>query len=471
MSLIPNIFNWRNTRKENPTRQSKRNPNSIDFTDSMQCNSALTFGLYHNQYTGMKLAGALAFAPIAVPVWFMGLPIPETANEADQQLLRNITEQFSTFMEQLHVACHRDGTVWIWPFFSAIDGLLHWEMIPDASVVGIVHSVQTCNVIRIITNEELTVTLDDERTATANRRREFTREKVTETWTGQKLPENLTSGTMRNMSGELPIAFANNAEAMATRGHSEYERIIYDLKDYHDIDMMQSATLAKFNTKMISTVKNADEYLKNNGYADISEINVASSDFFMNVEGEKTELLFPTNAYQAYESALKRKFRKIVEGSGIPEICWGIKVEGNLASAEAQMGLLVQFVKDKREQKTKPYQRLFAASMRLMGIVAMQPVSSDIVIKWGALDELSAKTKAEVFKAFAEGVAALINSAGVTKEQLYHLWDSLYPDTTRETMDEFIVGIGRMGKHKQWKDASYVEVMDDPTGFDDNDES
>ena len=44
--------------------------------------------------------------------------------------------------------------------------------------------------------------------------------------------------------------------------------------------------------------------------------------------------------HEAYESALN-KFRKIVEGSGIPEICWGVKVEGNLASAEEQMGLLV----------------------------------------------------------------------------------------------------------------------------------
>lgn len=471
MSLIPNLFNWRNTRKDNPTRQTKRNPNSIDWTDSVQCNTALTQSLYHNQYTGMKLAGALAFAPIAVPVWFMGLPIAETANERDQELLREISEQFSTFMEQLHTACHRDGTVWVWPFFSADDGRLHWEMIPDPSVVAIVRSVQTGNIIKIITNEEFTVTIDDEKEALAIRKRVFTRQSVTETWTGQKLPDDIKSGTMRNMSGELPIAFANNAEATATRGHSDYERIIYDLKDYHDIDLMQSTTLAKFNAKLIITTKNVNEYLANNGYATIAEIDVSTADLFMNVEGETAELLFPTNAHEAYESALKRKFRKIVEGSGIPEICWGIKVEGNLASAEEQMGLLVQFVKDKREQKVKPYQRLFAASMRLMGIVRMQAVSKDIIIKWGALDELSAKTKAEVFQAFAQGVAALINSAGVTKEQLYYLWDSLYPDTTHESVDEFVVGIGRMGKHKQWKDASYVEVMDDPNGFDDNDES
>jgi hypothetical protein len=374
-------------------------------------------------------------------------------------------------MEQLHVSCHRDGTVWVWPFFSAIDGALHWEMIPDPSVVAIVRSVATGNVIKIITEEELTVTLDDKNTALVNRRREFTHELVTEVWTGQKLPENLSSTTKRNMSGELPIAFANNSEANKTRGHSDYERIIYDLKDYHDIDLMQSTTLAKFKTKLVMTVKDPNATLENNGFASIDEIDVAASDFFMQLLDEKIELLFPSNAHEAYESALKRKYRKMVEGSGIPEICWGIKVEGNLASAEEQMGLLIQFVKDKRSQKVKPYKRLFTASLKLLGIVRMQSVSPDIKIQWGALDELSAKTKAEVFGAFAQGVALLIDSAGITKEQLYYMWDSLYPDTTRETVDEFVVGISRMGKHKQWKDASYMDVLDDNTGFDDDDES
>ena len=61
------------------------------------------------------------------------------------------------------------------------------------------------------------------------------------------------------------------------------------------------------------------------------------------------------------KSALKRKFRKIVEGVG--SLKWG--VEGNLASAEEQMGL-VQFVKDKRNQKIKSYTRLFTASVKLL---------------------------------------------------------------------------------------------------------
>ena len=103
---------------------------------------------------------------------------------------------------------------------------------------------------------------------------------------------------------------------------------------------------------------------------------------------------------KAYESALKRKFRKIVEGSGIPEICWGVKVEGNLASAEEQMGLLVQFVKDKRNQKIKSYTRLFTASVKLLSVATMQASkASDIKITWGALDELISQDESEGIQA------------------------------------------------------------------------
>lgn len=454
-------FTWGRRRDSNPTKQPRRVPNARDMTDSLTVNHELTYGLYHNQASGFKLAGALAFNPIAVPVWFMGLPVPESDDDATQELLTEVTDQFSTIMQQMHIECHRDGTLWIWPFFSSVDGKLHWEIIPDGSITAIVRSIETGNVIKIISEEQLTVTVDDRTTAIVGRKRVFTRELVTETWIGQNIPGALKGGTKRNVSGELPIPFANNADATEVRGHSDYERIIYDLKDYHDIDLMQSTTLAKFNAKLIITMKNAKEWLANNGFGSIADVDVAGSDMFLNTADEKAEMLFPTNAHEAYESALKRKFRKIVEGSGIPEICWGVKVEGNLASAEEQMGLLVQFVKDKRSQKVDSYKRLFAASVKLLGTSRMQVASDDIEVTWGALDELSAKTKAEVFKAFADGIGVLVNSAGMTKGQMYRLWDSLYPAITTEDEQGFIEELSGMAKHKQFKDADFDMARDE----------
>ena len=461
------IFSWfTNTKEINPTKQEKRTPNRIDFTDEMQCNAELTKGLWHNNYPGMKLAGALAFNPIAIPVWFMGLPIPESDNEADQELLTQISDQFSSLMKQIHIMTHRDGTVWIHPFFSSKDNQLHWEIIPDSSVINITRDIQTKRIVQLDVDEELTIATKKGKNANVRRTRTFTAEKIIEVWSGDVVAAELKSKSYRNITGELPIPFANNSDATEVRGHSDYERVIYDMKDYHDIDLMQSKTLAKFNIKLNLEVADVKTYLSNNGYDSISDIDVANSDLFISLYGkEKIGLIEPTNAYQAYESALKRKFLKIVEGSGIPEICWGVKTTGNHASAEEQMGMLIQFVQDKREQLNNVYTRLFTASLKLLGITGMRTDLGTITVTWGSLDELSAATKAEVFKNFADGVSKLVESAGMTKAQLYRLWDNLYPEATTETLEDFIEEISFMAKHKQFKDESYLNAMD-LDGFD-----
>jgi len=455
------IFSWFSKPiDQNPTKQKKRTPNKIDFTDEMQCSHDLTRSLYHNSYPGLKLAGALAFNPIAIPVWFMSLPIAESDNEADQELLTQITDQFSSLMKQIHIECHRDGTVWIHPFYSTKDNRLHWEIIPDGSVINIVRDIQTKRIVQLDVDEELTIATKKGKNANVRRTRTFTAEKIIEVWTGDVVAAELKSKSYRNITGELPIPFANNADATEVRGHSDYERIIYDMKDYHDIDLMQSKTLAKFNIKMTQKVKDVKSYLANNGFSSIADVDIPAIDFIMNVDGEETDLLEPARSYEAYESALKRKFRKMVEGSGIPEICWGIKTQGNHASAEEQMGMLIQFVQDKREQLNNVYARLFTASIKLLGITGMRTDLGTITVTWGSLDELSAATKAEVFKNFAEGVSKLVESAGMTKAQLYRLWDNLYPEATKETLEEFIEGISFMAKHKQFKDELYLNALD-----------
>ncbi len=458
---LTDLFNWRSAEKHNPTKQDRRNPAPIDWTDGMQVNRSLTTGLYHNQYTGMKLAGSLAFNPIAIPVWFMGLPVPESADEQTQEKLAAMMADFGGMCKQLHIECHRDGTVWVWPHYSASAKRLIWEVIPDESVQSIVRSAETGEIVELYVAEQLTVSLDDQRTATAIRTRIFSADRIIERWSGQALPEQIKGKAMRNVSGILPIAFANNADAREVRGHSDYERIIYDLKDYHDIDLMQSTILAKFTPKMLWYVSNAKDALANNGYDSISEIDISAADLFLPIyQKEEISFAFPQNAYEAYESVLKRKFRKIVEGSGIPEICWGIKTEGNHASAEEQMGMLVQFVQDKREQITHAYEKLFNASLRIMSIVDMASYDLGASVAWGSLDGLSEKTKAEIFSLFASGVSSLVSSAGASKQQLYSLWDRLYPESTTEDFHQWEVGISRMAKHKQWTGASYLEALD-----------
>jgi len=455
------LFFNRASTNENKTRQRRMNRGVVDWTEGMVVDRDLTYGLYHNEYNGMKLAGSLAFSPIAIPVWFMGLPVAESENDTIQSMLNELTEEYSTLMQQMHTECHRDGTLWVWPYFDAEKRKVRWEIIPDDGV-QILRDPRTGDVTKIIIEQQLTVTIDSGMTTgTAVKKRIFTRDSVTTTWTQSTLRETPANETMPNVARVLPIPFANNADATEVRGHSDYERIVYDLKNYHDIELAQAEVLSKFRPKLIIETKQASTWLANNGFSGVSDIDVSKADLFLNVEGEKTSVLFADNAWQAYESALKRTFRKIVEGSVVPEICWGLKSEGNHASVEEQMGMLLLFVEGKREQKTAAYRDLFTASIRLMGVARMQAVDPDIEIKWGALDKLSAKTKAEVFKAFAEGAARLVDGGAATKQQLYEMWNALYPSSTVETYEEFVQGLSEIAKHKQFRDADYDMARDE----------
>jgi len=71
----------------NPSKQDARRPQTRDWTDSLVANKALTKGLYHGSYPGMKFASALAFTPIAVPVWFMGVPSAKVDDDEKKQAI------------------------------------------------------------------------------------------------------------------------------------------------------------------------------------------------------------------------------------------------------------------------------------------------------------------------------------------------------------------------------------------------
>jgi len=447
-----------------PTKRAPRRPASRDWTDQLVCNIDLTKNLYHNAYPGMKLAGGLAYAPIAVPIWFMGLPIPVSENEKSQEILTQIISNFSIDIKQIHTKSHRDGTCWIWPHYSSKEKKLIWEFIPDDSITDIVKDINTKKIIKIITDEEIQISTGYNKTVYVRRKRIFEENIITVEWLSGKgsVPSELLDTISMNPSGILPIPFANNSENETVRGFSDYERLITDLKDYHDIELKQSQILAKFNPKLCQGVNNVDDWLKANSITDVSTLDIETLDllFYKKDTEDAPKYIFPERAHEAYEKALKRKFKKMVEESLIPEIAWGVKVEGNLASAEKQIEGLIKYVEDKRAQHINSYKLLFEASLRLINITRMRNEKNEIKIEWNKLDAISEETKSNIFRNFAQGITALVGSAGFTKEQLYNLWKTTYPQATEDDFENFKKGISNMGAHNQWKNAQYIEVMD-----------
>ena len=466
-------FSWYKSKENtsNPTKRQPRRPEVIDFTDSLQCNSALTKGLYHNSYPGMKLAGSMCYTPIAVPIWLMGIPVATSKDKKIQKILDEITNKKTVNFYENHKQSHRDGTSWIFPFYSATEDKIIWEFIQDETISDIIRDLITGKVIKIITDEQITVSIGYNQTATVRRKRTFTQSKITIEYTGSTgiVPTELKDKTQRNTFGIMPIPFANNKDADETRGHSDYERVLSDLKNYHDIDLNESQMLAKFVVKMVQYISDRDKWLENNGYktigvddADITNLDISTIDLIFNIMGsEDTKYIFPEGAYTAYEAKLRNIFRKIVEGSGIPEILWGTKVEGNKASADQQMDLVVKLVEDKRMQKTDQYKRLYEDSIRLELSASLQTVENyEIKIEWNKLDAVSEETKSIILKNFAEAVNRLTSVAGITKQQVWELWKQLNPTVTEDKYKDFVKGLTEMASHYQFSQMNFELAAD-----------
>jgi len=479
MSAIMDWFKRKEVVK-NVTQNPVFRPKNVDYTESLNVNRDLTTGLYHNSYPDLKLAGSLAYAPIAVPVWFMGIPVITTNSdkEEDQKLIADINKRVFRKYEQIHTQCHREGTIWIFPRYSAKLGEVIWEFITDDIVTDIIKNFETNEIKKLIVEDQIKISTDYNETATVKRRRIYEKTKITYQYTRMSGTIDITTlnRTTRNIAGIIPIPFSNNNDGDEYRGHSDYERIIPDLKAYHDIEYADLIMLAKFNTKMVQTVTNWESWksllLDVNSWSSMAELDLPKLDLIINQTGESTDFIWPKGAHEAAKSKLKNLFHKIVEGATVPEIFWGLKTEGNHASAFEQMNIGMKYVENKQDQKTEKYEVLIEKTIMLEKIARMINTDIDITVKWNDLEMVAPEIKAKIFSDYSTGIKNCIDSAGWTKNQMFELWKTIYPNITKETFEEYKLGISDMASFKQFREQDYQMSQDGMPGADDltNDE-
>ena len=461
-SLLTDTMDWFKTRgtqetpSADPMHRRASRPRAVDYTEELTANVDLTRGLWRNTYGDLKLAGSLAFPPIFVPLSLMGVPVPTSDDDTTQEQLTELLDDMAFTCWQIHKTCHRDGTCWVWPAYSPESGL-RWEFIRDDTVSDILKDILTNEVIEIRTDEEISVSVGENNVQRVRRKRIFTRQRVTVIYENTSV-QGLENVEYVNPAGELPIPFTNDGEPGEVRGVSDYSRILPDLKNYHDIDLAWTTMLSRFRAKLLLGVKDVDAWLANNGYDDIDDVDVAVADLLMMVEGETAEMITPPST-DAYPEKLKHTFHKLVEGSGIPEIVWGLKTEGNHASAEEQMASLVQYVRGKQMQKDDSYRRLISASLRLTSTARMVD-PGDFDLAWNRLDAVSESVKAEIFKNVAQGIGYMMEHAALTDKILYNILKLNFPEATEEDLEEFKVGLVGMAKFRQFAQADLADAFD-----------
>ncbi len=452
------------------TRSVRDAKHVVDHSDSFQVNLELTKGIYYNNYPGLTMSSSIGYTAISIPIWWMGLPTPTPADENDEQTAEELAvmvEAFASAITSLHTQCHRDGTIWILPVWDANKGVLAWEFIPDNTVTDIIRNINNGEIQEVWTSEKVKITTAFDKTAEFTRVRKFAKDKITIKYSDIQgtIPAGLKDKTMVNPVGALPVPFANNADYNDVRGHSDYERILPILKQYHDLSFASASTLAKFKTKLVMTVQEPKKWLASAGGSE--NVNVENMDLVMLTSGsagassETASLLSADKAIEPYLKKQEQLFLMIVESLGIPELFFGGMATGNHASVEESQASLVKLVKDKQSRKNKAYTRLFTDSLKLQRLATMnsRPVE-EVNMGWGELDSLSEKTKADIFASFSKAAASLVSSNSITKAQLYELWKELYPKATEGSFEEFDAGLKDMAQLNQFASMSYSEGLD-----------
>ena len=464
-----NTFNWKQSsalqNQSNPMVNVVQRPNPVDLTEQWVVNDALAIGVYDGTYPGLKLASALAYPVVSVPVSFMGMPTPvsKSSDEASQKALTKILLEAETFLQKIFILRSVVGTAWGFPNWDAKRGRIYHELIPNASVPDIIRDLTTGETIMIVVNEQLTVTSGENRQRIVNRKRYFTPQTIRTEYTGDVPPE-LKNSTVRNTAGVMPIAFANDVIDNSRRGKSVYTRLISHLKNFHDILVKWSDVLARFNVKWVQEVEsNFSDWLKQNpGLQSGANIDVNGIDFIINKTGvEKTTFQFPPDGVTAAHSDLLAIIGDmVVIGSGVPEMAFGKVATGNHASTEEQMTTLANTVMDDQNQINEPLHEYISACLRLEAGATMQSLDPEFDLPWNDLEVVSQETAAKIQASLAEAYERLTNKASVPLETRHAFSMRVWPKMTEPDFEKWKASLGVAGKFNQFQSASLTDALD-----------
>jgi len=461
-----NPFTWFGRKKEEPeSKTSPRRPSIMDMTGGQPANEELLLGLYHGTYPGLEKASPLARVPINTPVNLMGIPTPICkGDERTQEKLNDIRRAMAQEIKLINKMTFLTGTSWVYPKWDNRSGNgLIWKVLRDSIVADVLISLATDLPVGVITDEQINLSVGENRVTTVRRKTIYTADRVVVTHTGAAAGL-VDDRTARNVARTPPIMFANEADDLYSRGHSLLEPCLCDFKDYHDIDYRVSEVLARFRVKQIQKLRDGTgmkDWRHNNGLDDDSDFenfDVADQDLLFVVgKDEDTDYKFlPEGATAAAEKALERLAWKIICATETPEIFFGKAVSGNVGSYAEQMHMMVTKVQGLRENLNWAYKELFKASLILCGVAESTNYSLDFDMDWNRLSALSEKDKAEILSKFCSSVSVGVANGAIGINQLYQLWQQHFPEIAVGTLDEFKAELVKTGNLQQFIKQDYA---------------
>ena len=460
--MATRVASWFSTfggkRKVETDKKDSRTVRTRDSTGTVVANVDLLDGLYYGEIPELQLASALALVPVNTPVSLIGIPMPTADDDLTKDRIKLLITEYADDFPTIERTKLIHGTSWRWARFDSKKNKAVWESIPDDSIEAIEFDVISGEMVAIYTHDIFMVSVGNNKTERRERYRKITRERITVKWVGGT---NKTLGETSSVNpfGHLPRPFGHDCKDGAYRGHSVYGRNLRLYKSYHEVLLQEVRILAEFNPKLIHNVSDVKEWMKNNGYTSIDQIDsdVFNARFFLNKQGEeKTEMLYlGSDATGSHDKALDRITKLLIAGSNVPELFWGGLATGNAASTETQKDQAVQYIQSLQTEDSTQYEGLINDTLEILSFVEMRSYGK-CKMSWDRIDMLSEEVKARVFQTVAAGISSIVTSAGGTIDDILYFWKKFYPELPEEDLETFVPGINETAKHKAFSNTDAI---------------
>jgi len=466
MSIWSQIFGGNQTSQDQSASKTKgyaQDYKTVDYTEKIVADSVTTRGLYFNTLNGYKLSGVFAKNIIDTPIAFCGFPSPQTDDEDIVDFMRPYNPDLVKILKQ----SHREGTVWMWPWYDSKESQVRLKFIEDDTVSQVLVDPETDAVTSVTVTRNIEALNQQGNTVTIKEKIIYTKTKIITTY-----DQIYKSSVKRNVLGIFPIAFANMTDGGERRGHSDYTNILPDLMDYHRTALSMSIALNDFRTKIVQYIDGSpDDWAIKQGFDSLTDwMQNASPEKAKMVinqsgqngsDGDKTEFITAKGLVDSNIAAMRISYKKIVQGCRVPELFWGLKMVGNANTAEEAMTSLINLVAEKRLQAAANFELLINSMIRLDYMSRGQIFTEDLSIVWNQLDAVSDVSRSEIFKNFCEGISKVWSAGAITIDQIYDLWLDNYPKITNVKKEDFQTELIKTITLLQKKNSSYEQDMGD----------
>jgi hypothetical protein len=461
------------------SRQIRINrPGHVDMTGELPSDAKTLYGLYYGTDVGLQFAAPLVKTPIDVPNNLIGIPTPKAKDKKTQDAVTSIVDDQLDEFPIINRTFMLIGTSWRWCRFSQKLGRVIWEALPDETVTDIEIDLDTNEINVVWDHVQIKYTAGENVTKYAERKRRIGHDYIQIWWYGVNNGDKaeLRNIKMRNPFGFIPIPIGHKCIENKWRGNSVLGSNLRLLKSIHEIQYNRDEILSKYKPKMIQTTSegNSDNWLKNNygEKGNVIDVDPFDDDFFINGPEESTKFEYiPSDATRQHTEAINDNTKRVIVGSGVPELFWPGLATGNHASTDIQKDLGISYIHDLRRELNRAYTQLFNQNLTIKGYLE-QTQYTEVRNEWDQFELVSKEAQARIFQMFTAGIGTIIQNAGGSYDDLKYFYDKFYPDMPERTRKKLMDGMNELlTNHTLLLKGDVYDKTDDATGAGKDDDS